>query len=70
MTSYSNGGFFNHAYHDNETLEIDKRFVVIFMFPKTTCFPKLDLSKTVFEEVLVEYSSILKNRMSSRVIRF
>ncbi|KAM9314790.1 transmembrane channel-like protein 5 [Pholidichthys leucotaenia] len=26
MTSYSNGGFFNHAYHDSETLEIDRRF--------------------------------------------
>ncbi|KAG7487022.1 transmembrane channel 5 [Solea senegalensis] len=26
MTSYSNGGFFNPAYHDNETLEIDKRY--------------------------------------------
>ncbi|XP_041790087.1 transmembrane channel-like protein 5 [Chelmon rostratus] len=25
MTSYSNGGFFNHAYHDSETLEIDRR---------------------------------------------
>lgn len=26
MTSYSNGGFFNHGYHDSETLEIDRRF--------------------------------------------
>ncbi|XP_059197470.1 transmembrane channel-like protein 5 [Centropristis striata] len=26
MTSYSNGGFFNPAYHDSETLEIDRRF--------------------------------------------
>ncbi|KAM3623824.1 uncharacterized protein V6R79_015977 [Siganus canaliculatus] len=26
MTSYSSGGFFNHGYHDSETLEIDKRF--------------------------------------------
>ncbi|XP_039860530.1 transmembrane channel-like protein 5 isoform X1 [Simochromis diagramma] len=25
MTSYRNGGFFNHAYHDTETLEIDRR---------------------------------------------
>ncbi|XP_070683565.1 transmembrane channel-like protein 5 [Pempheris klunzingeri] len=25
MTSYSSGGFFNHAYHDSETLEIDRR---------------------------------------------
>ncbi|XP_067354176.1 transmembrane channel-like protein 5 isoform X2 [Channa argus] len=25
MTSYSNSGFFNHAYHDSETLEIDRR---------------------------------------------
>ncbi|XP_008281098.1 transmembrane channel-like protein 5 [Stegastes partitus] len=25
MTSYSNGGFFNHAYHDSETLEMDRR---------------------------------------------
>ncbi|XP_018520346.1 transmembrane channel-like protein 5 [Lates calcarifer] len=25
MTSYSNGGFFNPAYHDSETLEIDRR---------------------------------------------
>lgn len=25
MSSYSNGGFFNPAYHDSETLEIDKR---------------------------------------------
>nr|XP_046260838.1 transmembrane channel-like protein 5 [Scatophagus argus]XP_046260846.1 transmembrane channel-like protein 5 [Scatophagus argus]XP_046260854.1 transmembrane channel-like protein 5 [Scatophagus argus] len=26
MTNYSNGGFFNHAYHDSETLEIDRRY--------------------------------------------
>ncbi|KAL7404148.1 hypothetical protein ABVT39_010516 [Epinephelus coioides] len=25
MTSYSNGGFFNPAYHDSDTLEIDRR---------------------------------------------
>ncbi|KAM7009674.1 transmembrane channel-like protein 5 [Tautogolabrus adspersus] len=25
MTSYSSGGFFNHAYHDSETLEVDRR---------------------------------------------
>ncbi|KAF3843975.1 hypothetical protein F7725_016023 [Dissostichus mawsoni] len=25
MTSYSDGGFFNNAYHDSETLEIDRR---------------------------------------------
>ncbi|XP_056136754.1 transmembrane channel-like protein 5 [Lampris incognitus] len=25
MSDYSNGGFFNRAYHDSETLEIDKR---------------------------------------------
>ncbi|KAK5866465.1 hypothetical protein PBY51_020654 [Eleginops maclovinus] len=25
MTSYSNGGFFNPAYHDSETLEVDRR---------------------------------------------
>ncbi|KAM9363076.1 transmembrane channel-like protein 5 [Symphorus nematophorus] len=25
MTSHSNGGFFNHAYHDSETLEVDRR---------------------------------------------
>ncbi|MED6255658.1 hypothetical protein ATANTOWER_012969, partial [Ataeniobius toweri] len=25
MTSYSNGGVFNPAYHDSETLEIDRR---------------------------------------------
>lgn len=29
MTSYSSGGFFNVAYHDSETLEIDRRFVVV-----------------------------------------
>lgn len=28
MTTYSNRGFFNHAYHDSETLEIDRRFVI------------------------------------------
>ncbi|CAN9509956.1 unnamed protein product [Ophioblennius macclurei] len=26
MTTYSNGGIFNPAYHDSETLEIDRRF--------------------------------------------
>ncbi|XP_023128982.2 transmembrane channel-like protein 5 [Amphiprion ocellaris] len=26
MTSYSNRGFFNHAYHDSETLEMDRRY--------------------------------------------
>ncbi|CAB1453577.1 unnamed protein product [Pleuronectes platessa] len=26
MTSYSNGGFFNAAYHDSETLEVDRRY--------------------------------------------
>ncbi|XP_070841402.1 transmembrane channel-like protein 5 [Chaetodon trifascialis] len=25
MTSHSSGGYFNHAYHDSETLEIDRR---------------------------------------------
>ncbi|XP_060907271.1 transmembrane channel-like protein 5 [Labrus mixtus] len=25
MTSYSSGGFLNHAYHDSETLEVDRR---------------------------------------------
>ncbi|RVE75715.1 hypothetical protein OJAV_G00001600 [Oryzias javanicus] len=25
MTSYSSGGFFNAAYHDSETLEMDRR---------------------------------------------
>ncbi|KAF0037778.1 hypothetical protein F2P81_010652 [Scophthalmus maximus] len=26
MTSYSNGGFFNAAYHDSDTLEVDRRY--------------------------------------------
>ncbi|XP_019939528.2 transmembrane channel-like protein 5 [Paralichthys olivaceus] len=26
MSSYSNGGFFNPAYHDSETLEVDRRY--------------------------------------------
>ncbi|XP_068607057.1 transmembrane channel-like protein 5 [Brachionichthys hirsutus] len=28
MTNYSDRGFFNHAYHDSETLEIDRRLVL------------------------------------------
>lgn len=31
MTSYDGGGYFNPAYHDSETLEIDRRFVVIYV---------------------------------------
>lgn len=27
MTTYSSGGVYNPAYHDSETLEVDRRFV-------------------------------------------
>lgn len=27
MTTYSSGGVYNLAYHDSETLEVDRRFV-------------------------------------------
>lgn len=27
MTAYSSGGVYNLAYHDSETLEVDRRFV-------------------------------------------
>lgn len=32
MTSYSNGGFFNAAYHDSDTLEVDRRFVPYYYY--------------------------------------
>lgn len=49
MTSYRNGGFFNHAYHDTETLEIDRRFVFILYYNICFC-PQMCIREIFFPE--------------------